>query len=397
MGKKIAIIGAGASGLICAITAARDGVKVDIFEQNSKPAKKILVSGNGRCNISNTTLLASDYFSQNEDFVNYALQTFDYTQFKKFCSDIGLLLYELDDGRVYPLSNEAKSVAKIFEELARSLGVTFHNETKITEIKPLFQKYDAVVVATGSRAAEHLGGNSDGEMFAKEFGHNTISAYPSLVQLHLNSKIAKKMSGAKIHGEVTLLINSMQEQTISGDILFTNYGVSGFAILDISQKASEALLNYQAVDISLNLLPIFSQQSLSQHISKVAQNQPHFTLLEILVGLLPLKITQGILEELAITPSLPASQITPKLAKKIANKMLKWRFEVSDTHGFRHAEISGGGVDTTEIDEKTFESKKQKNLYFTGEVLDVVGKRGGYNFAFAWASGYLAAKDIVGT
>ena len=395
MARSVAIIGAGASGIFCAILCAKKGLKVDIFEQNSKAAKKILVSGNGRCNISNANLSSSDYFGENPSFVSYALSQFGFREFEKFCKELGLLLNVLEDGRAYPLSNEAKSVAKIFEDYAYSLGVTFHNATKIDNIKTLQEKYDAVVVATGSRAAEHLGGNSDGEEFAQAFGHTIIPAYPSLVQLHLNSKIAPKMSGTKLNAEVTLLINGQKEQSVMGDILFTTYGVSGFAILDISHNASEALLNYQAVDISINLLPSFTMQKLSQHLSSFSQTLTELCILDILVGLIPLKIANALLEELNIHNATKMQDIHTKLAKKIANKMLNWKFEVSNTHGFRHAEVSGGGINTSEIDEKTMMSKKCKNLYFCGEVLDVVGKRGGYNFAFAWASAYLAASNIT--
>jgi len=395
MSKNVAIVGAGASGLFCAIHCAKAGLKVTLFEQNSKCAKKILVSGNGRCNISNKNLSQDDYFSQNPDFVNPALQAFGFADFEKFNKSIGLLLNVLEDGRAYPLSNEAKSVARMYEEYAKSLGVVFQTDTKITKIKELTQKYDAVVIATGSRAAEHLGGNSDGEEFAVAFGHTLIPAYPSLVQLHLNSKIAPKMSGTKINAVVTLLINHKKEQTIEGDVLFTNYGVSGFAILDLSQRASSGLLNYEAVDISINLLPAFTLQGLSAHISKIALQIPRLTLLDILVGLVPLKIAQALLLSLNLSEKTEAKELHTKLAKKIANTLLNWRFEVSDTHGFRHAEVSGGGINTLEIDENTMMSKKCHNLYFCGELLDVVGKRGGYNFAWSWASAYLAAQNII--
>ncbi len=166
-------------------------------------------------------------------------------------------------------------------------------------------------------------------------------------------------------------------------------------MLDISQGVSVALMEGAHVAISINLLPSFNAQKLVNHISKIAQLAPKMTIFDILMGLVPTKIASGILEELNISASLCQDDIGIKLAKKVANQLLNWRFEVTDTHGFRHAEVSGGGVDTTEINPKTFESLKQKNLYFCGEVLDVVGKRGGYNFAFAWASGYLAAKDIT--
>ena len=392
MAKKVAIIGGGASGIFCAIFCAKAGLHVTLFEQNNKCAKKILVSGNGRCNITNKNLHVNDFFSQNSEFVTFAINNFGFKEFEKFTTSIGLILNVLDDGRAYPLSNEAKSVAKLFQEYAISLGVVFHTEKKITDIEELMHNYDSVVVASGSRAASHLGGNADAEKFAKVFGHNIVASYPSLVQLHLSSKTAHKMSGAKLNAEVTLLINHKKETTLSGDVLFTNYGVSGFAILDISQRASEALLAYEAVSISINLLPDFTAQKLSAHILHVKKNMPEFTLLDIVIGLVPLKIANGILQDLHVNST--TTHIDTKLSKKIANLMLNWRFEVIDTHGFRHAEVSGGGINTQEINPKTFESKKKKNLYFIGECLDVVGKRGGYNFAFAWASAYTAAKAI---
>ena len=392
--KSVAILGGGASGLICAIFCAQSGLKVELFEQNSKCAKKILVSGNGRCNVSNANLSKEDFFSDNPEFVEFALKEFGFQEFSKFTSEMGLLLNVLDDGRAYPLSNEAKSVAKIFEDRAANLGVIFHTDSKITNVKETLKKYDAVVVATGSRAAEHLGGNADGETFAKEFGHNVLPPYPSLVQLRLESAIAHKMSGAKLSAEVTLVINNKKDASLTGDVLFTDYGVSGFAILDLSQRASFALMNYESVSVSINLLPSFNAQKLSTHISTVALKFPLFTILDVLVGLIPVKMANGLLEELKLSNATRAKEIHAKMSKRIANAMLDWRFKVSDTHGFRHAEVSGGGVDTSEINPKTMESLKRKNLYFCGEVLDVVGKRGGYNFAFAWASGYLAAKDL---
>ncbi len=394
--KKIAIIGGGASGLLCAIFCAKEKFHVDIFEQNDKCGKKILVSGNGRCNITNKNLTSSDFFSDNPLFTKFALEKFGFSKFEKFCHSIGLLLDVKDDGRAYPLSNEAKSVISLLLNSAKNLGVTIHTDSKITDIKKLVKEYDSVVIATGSEAASHLGGNRDGLDFAQEFGHNIIPTYPSLVQLHLTSKIAHKMSGAKINGDVTLLINNKTDSSCSGDILFTNYGVSGFGILDISQRASTALMEYAKVDISINLLPSLNAQQISTHINKLA-SQTKLSILDILTGLIPFKMAQGVLDDLKLSPSLSGNDIGMKLSKKIANTLINWRFEVSDTHGFRHCEVSGGGVDTSEVDPKTMQSLKQKNLYFCGEVLDVVGKRGGYNFAWAWASGYLVAQNITRT
>ncbi|MDA7817364.1 NAD(P)/FAD-dependent oxidoreductase [Sulfurimonas sp.] len=393
--KKIAIIGGGASGLLCAIFCAQKSLHVDLFEQNSKCAKKILVSGNGRCNITNRSLHVEDFFGDNISFVKDALDEFSFKEFEKFCHSIGLLLDIKDDGRCYPLSNEAKSVSSLLINYATRLGVNIHVDTKITDIKKLCDDYHSVVIATGSEAASHLGGNRDGLEFALNFGHTTVPTYPSLVQFHLNSNIAHKMSGVKLAGEVTLLVNNKKDSTCRGDVLFTNYGVSGFAILDISQRASVALMEYSKVDISVNLLPEFNAKKLSDHITKVASLQKEFTILDILAGLVPVKIAHGLLEDLKLSHSTCTEDIGTKMAKKIANQMLNWRFEVQETHGFRHAEVAGGGVNTTEVNPKTMQSLKQDNLYFCGEVLDVVGRRGGYNFAWCWASAYMCAKDIT--
>lgn len=392
---KIAIVGGGASGILCAIFCAEKSCSVDIYEQNTKIGKKILVSGNGRCNITNSNISMNDYISDNPLFVEYALKKFGFKEFKKFIESLGLLLDIKNDGRCYPLSNEAKSVLFILTNYAINLGVKIHTDSKILDIKKLFKTHDKIVIATGSQAASHLGGNEDGLNFAKEFGHNIIPTYPSLVQFELNSLIARKIAGAKVEAVVTLLLNNKKDSTIKGDVLFTSYGMSGFAILDISTKASIALINYQSVNISINLLPNYNIQSLSSHIINLTKKIPNLTIVDILAGLIPIKIANGILEDLNILNTMKIRDIHTKLSKKIANKLLDWRFEIINTHGFRHAEVSGGGIDTNEINSTTMESLKQKNLYFTGEVLDVVGKRGGYNFAWAWASAFVCAEHII--
>ncbi len=219
MNKKVAIIGGGASGLLCAIFCAKNSCDVSIYEQNTKCGKKILVSGNGRCNITNKNLNTKDYFGENPSFTLDALKSFGFKEFSDFASSIGLLLEEKDDGRCYPLSNESKSVLSLLLKSATNLGVKIFTDKKVTDIQKICKEYDSVVIATGSQAAEHLGGNDDGYKFAKEFGHNIVDTYPSLVQLHLNSAIAHKMSGVKTFGEVTLLINNKKDISTSGDIL----------------------------------------------------------------------------------------------------------------------------------------------------------------------------------
>ncbi len=215
------------------------------------------------------------------------------------------------------------------------------------------------------------------------------------MQLHLNSDIHAKMAGVKFTGSVTLFIDREKRETIQGDLLFSKYGISGFAILDISQGASQALMNYQHVSISLNLLPQYTLQELHAQLSKLIKTLHSRSIEHLLIGLISSKMVPYLLLTCKIDPQTLCANITTKALKKILFCMTQWRFEVNDTHGFQHAEVSGGGISTQEINTKTMQSQRIDGLYFAGEVLDVVGERGGYNLHFAWASGYLAAKSIL--
>ena len=403
---SIAIVGGGAAGLVAAITAAQKGSDVTIFEQNDRVGKKILASGNGRCNITNAHLDVSDYFGADPAFAAFALNEFGFARFKKFCAAMGLLIQVKEDGRCYPLSNSAVSVVTALQEFARNCGVAFVCDTPIERIEKAegtfrlhcgekrFEGYTRLLIATGSEAAPQLGANPSGYAFAEAFGHTLNPTYPSLVALELESPLPAKMAGVKQDAEVTLYLDGKAEQKVQGDILFTRYGISGFAILDVSQMASEALTYYRNVKIGLKLLPGFERQSLAEQIAQLCKSVPSYSAETLLCGLLPLKIVRCVLAACTIDPQTKASELTTKTIKQLANTLCDWRFEVSGTHGFKHAEVSGGGVATEEIDDKTMASKKVEGLYFAGELLDIVGRRGGYNLHFAWASGYLAGSNM---
>jgi predicted Rossmann fold flavoprotein len=404
--KKIAIIGGGASGLMAALFAARSGANVTIYEHNNNVGKKILASGNGRCNIINTTTSYEDYAGADPQFVTYALKQLSFGYFEKLCHSIGLLLDIKDDGRCYPLSNEAKSVLIALKSAVSEAGVKIITESKVTAISKNDshfnvqtdqdkQSYNNVLIATGSQAAPQLGATADGYTFARAFGHEILPTYPSLVQLHLNSKNHPKMAGVKTVAEVTLVIDGKSNTKVTGDILFAAYGISGLAILDVSQRASYALLHKQRVSISLNLLPRYDRGELVSTLDKLFASVPKHDVHTALCGLLPAKIITYLLEDAAIVQSTSVSTLSPKDVKKLAHLIGEWKFDVIDTHGFKHAEVSGGGVSTAQINNKTMESKLVEGLYFAGEVVDIVGKRGGYNFNFAWASGMIAGKEMA--
>jgi len=400
MKKKVAIIGCGASGLMCALVCARAGLDVDIYEKNAQCGKKILISGNGRCNITNRSLHVNDFEAGNQAVLEAVLERFGYKEFTAFMTKLGFAFMENEDGRVFPASKEAKSVLEFFLFSCKSFGVHIYTDSEVKKIDRNLclhvnekkKHYDFVVLANGSCVRENLGGTYSGYELAKSVGHTITTLYPSLVQLISKEKVLKRLNGVRLECEVSLYVNSEKEQTQRGDLLFTNYGLSGLSILDISQKASKALSNGWYVEVELNFLYKKGSNEFAKEIANKAKYNPHLECGTLLHVYFPKKMVQALLESLDIKTD---TKLDMKLAKKIAYELSHWHFEVEDTKGFAYAEVCGGGVDTNEIKPYSFESKKQEGLYIVGEVLDVVGKRGGYNFAFAWGSGYLSACDII--
>ena len=405
---KIAIIGCGAAGIMAAITAKRlnKNLQIDMFDANKGIGKKILASGNGRCNISNSKITSKNFIGENPDFVNFALKEFDFKAFEKFCKSIGLLLDEKDSGKVYPLSNEAKSVVSLLELALKNLDVNIFCEHFIKDIAKVedkfvvktaeqeFKNYDKVLISNGLGAAPQLNANESGLDFASKFGHSFNPTYPSLVGLQTDNNYNGKLQGVKKECLVSLFVNNNLEQEIFGDVLFTSYGVSGFAILDISQLAVLNLSSYQDVKIAINFFPKINKNDLADQIQSLLKTVPNQRVVDILTGMVSNKIAPVLLDICKISLDIKASEINAKQIKAIAYQLNQWKMKVVDTQGFAHAEASGGGVRTIEVDNKTYESKLVKNLYFAGEVLDIVGNRGGYNLQFAWASGYLVGKSL---
>lgn len=405
---KIAIIGAGAAGIIAAITAKRlnKNLQIDLFDANKGIGKKILASGNGRCNISNNQITSKNYIGENPDFTSFALKEFDFKAFEKFCKSIGLLLDIKPSGKVYPLSNEAKSVTNLLELALQELDVNIYLESMITDIEKVedkfniktqnneYKAYDKVLLSNGLGAAPQLNANESGLDFASKFGHSFNPTYPSLVGLKTDNTYNGKLQGVKKECNVSLYVNGNLEQEIFGDVLFTSYGVSGFAILDISQLAVLNLSSYQDVKIAINFFPKINRNDLGDQIQTLFKTIPSQKAVDIITGMVSNKIAPVLLDICKINIDTKASEVNAKQIKALAYQLNQWKLKIIDTQGFGHAEASGGGVRTAEVDNKTYESKLCKGLYFAGEVLDIVGNRGGFNLQFAWASGYLVGKSL---
>jgi predicted Rossmann fold flavoprotein len=406
---KIAIIGAGAAGIIASIYTKKlnSNIKIDLFEINTTIGKKILASGNGRCNISNKIVLQDNFMGKDNSFVNYCLNQFDYKDFEKFCNSIGLLLDIKDNNKVYPLSNEAKSVVSLLQSKLNSLNVNIIYEKRVIDIQKIdnkftlnsfdgckYKDYDKVLISSGLSAAPQLNSTNDGLKIAKKFGHTIHEEYPSLVGLQLDTLYHHKLSGMKKEVEVTLYINNKKDISVKGDVLFTKYGFSGFGILDISQKSSYYLSLKNDIKISINFFPDLSKDSLINSISNIMKSLPNENLSIVLGGLISNKLSPILLDICNLDNSIKCYNINSRHIRSITNQLLNWRVKVINTQGFKHAEVSGGGISTNDIDDKTMQSKLIKGLFFSGEILDITGQRGGYNLHFAWASGYLASKFL---
>jgi len=399
----VVVIGAGASGLVTAIVAARRGKKVLILEKNTKVGKKLLATGNGRCNITNQRPTPERFYSKNPTFIHQTLEGYNYQTIKQFFKSIGLELIEAKEGKVFPMSLQAASVVDLLAFECEQLGVKTLCEItvqKVLSTKRCFITHHtqgevqskSVVIATGHESAPQLGGVADGLSFAKQFGHHVVNSFPTLVQLTSPMKNLKQVAGVKVEAKVTL---NTKKKTVQkqGDILFTSYGISGLAILDISRFVIEELIHTSTVTLEFDLMPKMSHEQLVSLMKKSLRKKSQKPLEVWLQGFIHRKLTLFILPSLKL-PKLRESQISLEHIEAIVQQIKHFPFIISGSRGYKGAEVATGGVDTREINPRTMESRKEKGLYLTGDLLDVDGDRGGFNLHFAWVSGIRAGESI---
>ncbi len=395
--KHMIIIGAGASGLMAAIVSARAGVSVTLLEQNNKVGKKILVSGNGKCNIGNKYISTNHYHSQNPPFIKDVLEDYGFEIVEKFFTSIGMELIEGKDGKIFPMSLQASTVVELLEYEAKRVGVETICDCKVNTISKKSNTFhietsqgtktsQKLLIACGSPAAPQLGGSNSGYAFATKMGHTLIPRHPSLVQLCSEEPWVKGCAGVKVAGIAKLYANGEYITEKKGDLLFTNYGISGLAILDLSREVSTRLANFDYCELSLDLMPELSKEKLTNLLLARIQKESTKPLTLWLQGVINKKLINIIIEQskCKITRE---TQLNRKEINKLVHSIKNLKLSISDTKGFQGAEVATGGIDTTEINAKTMESKLVPNLFFAGEVLDVDGDRGGFNFHFAWVCG----------
>lgn len=397
MKEKIIVVGAGASGLVASIQCARAGHHVVLLEQNRKIGKKILVSGNGMCNISNVDIDLRRFHSKNPDFVKAVLDEYDSEDTLSFFKSIGLEIIDGKDGKMFPMSMQASSVVELLEYEAKISGVEILCDCRVTSISREddafvietsqgHKKCEKLILASGSPAAPQLGGSNAGYSFAKSMGHQIIPSHPSLVQLCSDESWVKRCSGVKVAGVAKLYANGEYITEKDGDLLFANYGISGLAILDISREVSMRLADHEYCELSLDLMPKQSKEKLINLLLSRANRDSQKPLELWLQGIINKKLIPIILEQAKCKIKIE-NELNRKEINKLVHSIKNLKLSINDTRGFEGAEVSTGGIDTTEVNPTTMESKIVPNLYFAGEILDVDGDRGGFNFHFAWVTG----------
>ena len=406
----IIIVGGGASGLMAAIIAKDLGKDVAIVEGTDRIGKKILTTGNGRCNISNSNISFpyKCYQSENKNFFNYCLDKFNIEDTKNFFLSLGLPFVELEKGKLYPQSLQASSVVDIFRFALSEREIPLYTGCKIKNIHkkknftlstdneefPLFT-CGKLILACGGKSAVKTGSDGSGHKLAESLGHSIIKPTPGIVQLKLNYPHLKALAGIKFDGRAHLLINDNEVRNDLGEILFTDYGISGPPILQLSSAASKALLNKNKVEIVVDMMPHMSFEEVDNFIQGHLAVFSHRSIVNALTGVINKKLIPTLLKDIGVTSiHTPCYELDWKYKSLLSKRLKEWKFTCIDTNGFNNAQVTVGGVNTKEVNAETLESKIVKGLYFCGEILDVTGDCGGFNLQWAWSSGFLVGNSI---
>ncbi|RLA74790.1 MAG: aminoacetone oxidase family FAD-binding enzyme, partial [Epsilonproteobacteria bacterium] len=360
--------------------------------------------GNGKCNIGNQSILPHRYHSQNPDFVREVLRGYGAEEIISLFERMGLPLIEGKEGKIFPMGLQASTVVELLVYEAGCVGVEILcdctvsavMETKLGFVLDTTQgkkECEVLILASGSPAAPQLGGGFSGLEMAASLGHRLIPSSPSLVQLCSEEVWVKKASGVKVEAVVKLYANGDYITERKGDILFTNYGISGLAVLDISYRTSQRLASFAYCELSLDILPELSKEQLINLLLSSINPESIKPLTLWLQGFLNKKLISILLEQSKCKAKIE-QDLNRKEIGKLVYAIKNLKLSLSGTRGFEGAEVAMGGVDTMEVNPQTMESKRVRNLYLAGEILDVNGDRGGFNFHFAWTSSMRTAKAI---
>ena len=404
--KKVLIVGGGASGLMAAIGAARCGAKVTLLEKNRQVGKKILVTGNGRCNLTNRDQSLSHYRSAEPSFVEQVLSRVGMEDTLELLKKMGIFTKDRN-GYLYPYSDQAAAVSEALRLEAEHLGVkmalntearavTRNPEGFLVETEGWSYPADAVILTCGSKAAPETGSDGAGYGFAKKLGHRVIPPLPALVQLRCREKFFEKLAGVRMDAQVELYTDGEWLASDRGEVQFTKNGISGIPVFQVSRYAVRALAQGRQVRGRLNLMPVFEEAEFLAFLKERIENNAYKTGEQFLTGLLPAKMSTCVLERSGLEKTKKkAGDWNREEVERLSRAIRCFETEITGSGDFSQAQVCSGGVDLRELNPETMESRKVPGLYLAGELLDVDGACGGYNLQWAFSSGWLAGTSAA--
>lgn len=405
MNTDVLIIGGGAAGLLAAVYLKKQNSKLNIriLEALPRVGKKLLLTGNGRCNISNKNINIFRYHGNDVSFAEYALNKYDLNYTADFFESIGVP-FTFEDDKAFPASLQAGSVVDCLRFAAEESGVLIHTDTKVTNIQTLKDKYriwadklnfvcDRVIVATGLYSGGYKVG-SDGSMFEllKKAGFKSVNTTPAIVQLKTENNITKQLKGIKVDANVTLKVGEKVLRQEYGEVLFCDYGLSGPPVMQISREVPR---NKNSMTLSLDIIPEIAFDDLKAKIKARSENLKERNLEEFFTGMLQKRVGQVILKQCGLRLLDKSGILDDGDIDRIVRMIKSFDFKVLDTTGFVNSQVTAGGISTNEFDSTTMQSKNYKNFYAIGEILDIDGDCGGFNLQWAWSSAFCACDHIL--
>lgn len=397
---KIAVIGGGASGMMAAISAGKSGASVTVFEASKRIGNKILMTGNGKCNFSNLILDDTCYYSKDKGFVREVMEQFSPNATKLFFEEAGMLVKN-KNGYLYPQGEQASIVLDILRLKIKEYGVCVYTECRISKIQNQNNSFvietengkqyvfDKVIIATGGRSYPKTGSDGNGYKLAKKLGHSVVPTVPALVQLCGVDNFYNIVAGVRSEGVVTLYIDGELVRKERGEIQFTDYGISGIPVFQISRMAAYGLFEKKQVVISVDVLPEYEIDKIKEFVKSRVLLHKNNTLEEFMCGFANKKLCLLAMKLLNKKPDSKVCTMSEEELLQIVLKLKNIEFHITDTKGYETAQVTAGGVNVAELN-SDLSSKVVKGLYFTGEIIDVDGICGGYNLQWAFATGYIA-------
>lgn len=405
--RTIGVIGGGAAGMMAAISAAGQGAKVTILEANDRLGKKILSTGNGKCNLGNERLDPEEYYTGEPEFLVKCLRRFSVDDTVIFFRKIGLLV-KSKNGYLYPASEQASSVLDVlrFEVVAAGVEVvTGCRAERIVRDERMGGiqvqgdgktfVFDRVILAVGGRAAPKTGSDGNGYLLAEQLGHSLVPTVPALVQLKCRESFFKSISGVRAEAELSLMEAGECGTKERGELQITEYGISGIPVFQISRQVNYRLLREKEVEIVIDFLPDYTPEAYEQlYISRVLL-QGERTVEEFFTGMLNKKLMLLFIRLAGLKPTEDIETADREKIKQVFALCRRFVVHVTGHNGYDNAQVCAGGIPLTEVTEE-LESVKAPGVYFAGEILDVDGRCGGYNLQWAWSSGYIAGTAAAG-